>query len=121
MAEKDIKLSASNRYKSESSLLSHLTKDNNSINNLQNHNENHQSSEKNKKIKNLLENDLKETENKDMYNAEDDTEKYREVFSNSINTESKKKYDLEDSDIKNTSDKNKMMNKNKFFNNYLNI
>ena len=56
-----------------------------------------------------------------MYNAEDDTEKYREVFSNSVNTDSKKKYDLEDSDIKNTSDKNKMMSKNKFFNNYLNL
>ena len=121
LKEKEIKLSDSNRYKSESSLLSHLTKENNSINNLKINNENHQSSEKQKKIKDLLENDLKETENKEMYNAEDDTEKYREVFSNSINTESKKKFDLEDSDIKNTSDKNKMMSKNKFFNNYLNL
>ena len=69
-----------------------------------------------------MENDLKETENKEMYNAEDDTEKYREVFSNSINTErNKNKYDLEESDMKNTSDKNKKMSKNKFFNNYLNI
>jgi hypothetical protein len=121
LKEKEIKLRETKKYKTKSSLISQITKDNNNNNNNNNYNnyndKNTESSSKKKNIKHILEKDLKDTENKEMYNAEDDTDKYREVFSNSINTEFKNN----DSELKKTSDKLNIKSKNKFFNNYLNL
>ena len=60
-------------------------------------------------LKNILKNDLKEsdTESSVNFKAERNTKSYQEIFSNSTN------------DVTNTQQKNDEMNKNKFFNNYL--
>lgn len=119
LKKKEIILSDTNKIKSESSLIAKLTKENSnkSIQNI--------SSEKNNKIKNIINNDLNENNTKKTKETneknekkENDTDEYREIFSNST----KKKYTTEsETKTKNTTEKNILKNKNKFFNNYLNI
>ena len=124
----NIKLSNSDKYKSESSLLKNLSKEENN----KEVNEVFSVEDKlNINVKNLIDRDLKDTDGKDSekattYNAEDNNN-YREIFSNSIQ-KSDKSLDTKNTFVtgesintKDTQEKENLKNKKKFFNNYLHI
>ena len=118
----NIKLSKSDKYKSESSILKNLPKE--YLNNKPVISDN---DKLNINVKNLINRDLKDSDKETTYNIEDNNN-YREIFSNSIQR-SEKKLDtkneiVETRDIINTKDtqeKENLKNKKKFFNNYLHI
>ena len=119
----DIKLtdSKNSKYRSESSLIANIN-DNSIKKSIKSEN-----NEIDSKIKKILEKDLKDTEidTTVTYKAEDDTDDYQEVFSNSkTKTNTKEVFanstDSEES-LKNTVDKENFIKKKKFFNNYLNL
>ena len=123
----NIKLSNSNKYKSESSIIKNLSKvdinkksksENNGID---------------IDVKNLIEKDLGDSDKNTTYNAEEN-KNYREIFSNSIEKSEKSlnsKYETvntkeiintkEVDNNKDTQEKENLKNKKKFFNNYLHI
>lgn len=121
----DIKLTESknSKYRSESSLLANIAKESTKKNSI-NDNDNDIDS----KIKKILEKDLKDTDidTTVTYKAEDDTENYQEVFSNSktnktITKEVFSNSSDSDESVKNTVEKENLIKKKKFFNNYLNL
>jgi hypothetical protein len=113
LKEKNINLSDSKNYKSESSIISKLNRKSNKSSTKSNNNS------QEKKINMIIQKDLNTTENKDSYKAENNTELYREVFSNS----SKKRSSNMNSEKynRNTSEKKNIVSKQKFFNNYLHL
>lgn len=114
LKEKDIVLSDSKKYKSESSIISQITKNSNN-----NSDKNSSTDSKDEKIKQIVERDLGTTENIELYKAENSNDKYREIFSNSSNKNEKLNHSY--SDKRNTTEKKNIINKQKFFNNYLNL
>ena len=114
LKEKDIVLSDSKKYKSESSIISQITKNSNN-----NSNKDSSTDSKDEKIKQIVERDLGTTENIELYKAENSNDKYREIFSNSSNKNEKLNHSY--SEKRNTTEKKNIINKQKFFNNYLNL
>ena len=99
LKEKNINLSDSKKYKSESSIISKLNiKSNKSSTKSDNNSQE-------KKINMIIQKDLNTTENKDSYKAENNTDLYREVFSNSSRKQSNninsEKYNRNTSEKKN--------------------